>query len=496
MRVVDFDTSRKSISNIQRLNTKINDLRMDISTEQRVRKLSDDPPAMLRGLTALGDLERNKQFVKNVDHLDAYSNQTDISIGSMEETVIKIRSMAVADHTKIVNPEDRKHIALQLDSYMETIISEANQKYEGSYMFAGTKVDTNPFTVKYKTITEGKFIDYVNYIGNSDDLKKEISDNLFVKYNVTGTDIMKTGEEEFFQINQDVLKNLENDLSTTQLDQLKTIIDKKYSTSAGLSADLTPLGFTAAEIAIIQNHSGVNADYNIFETLISLRDNLLNGSLTSTRSVNMPGQPVVDSTAAISGQLGRFVITPDGALPAATQPLNPPITPPNTGRFTVNGVAVDWNTGQSIDTILQNIVTTTGTGVKSATFDATRQKIILVPEDVDTPITIDDVQGNFSAFSELRNSPNVNHNFLNAIDKIQQNLLTLRTQTGIIGQKVEDARSNLTNEQSNFETVIKDEIGADLPKSIVEMMANEKTLQGALSVTAKMNQLSLMDFLR
>jgi len=405
MRIPETIATRESMKNINNLNVKLDNLRNSISSGQRLRKLSDDPRAMFRALDASSNLEKTDQYVKNINSLEAYSATVERSLGVLDETFIRVRSMAASNGIE-TDTKLRPDLAAELDKEMELFLSTANQKHEGKFIFSGTAVDTKSFTATYT----GTRITSVNYNGNSQHLNREIGEDLSIKANVPGSDIL----------------------------------------------------------------GGVQNDASPFEIMISLRDNILSGTLTSTGSINMPGSTVTSATL----------------LGAGSPPF---IQAPSAGVVRINNVDIDW-TGATDMQDLVDTINAGGAGV-TAKFDEVRQKLLITPDDVTQPVKIEDVSGNFTDFTYTGNAPARTPQFLDLIDKSFDNIVSLRAQTGIVVQRASDAKTGLQNTQNDLKSVIKDEAGTDTASAIVDMLAYEKTLEGALNVTARIYNLKLMDYL-
>ncbi|MEQ8191608.1 MAG: flagellar hook-associated protein FlgL [Candidatus Eremiobacterota bacterium] len=405
MRIPESIAARESMRNLNNLNVKLDNIRNSISTGQRLRKLSDDPGAMFRALEASSSLEKTDQYVKNINSLEAYSATVERSLGVMDETFIRVRSMATSNGIE-TDTKLRPDLAAELDKEIELFLSTANQKHEGKYIFSGSAVETKSFTATYK----GTSITSVAYNGNSQHLKREIGEDLSIQSNVPGSDIL----------------------------------------------------------------GGVQADANPFEIMISLRDNILSGTMTGTGPINMPGSTVTGTTL----------------LGAGSPPF---IQAPAAGVVRINDVDIDW-TGATDMQDLVDTINAGGAGV-TAKFDEVRQKLLITPDDVTQPVEIEDISGNFTQFTFTGNAPARTPQFLDLIDKSFDKIVSLRAQTGIVVERALDAKEGLTETQNDLGNVIKDEAGTDLASAIVDMLAYEKTLQGALSVTARIYNLKLMDYL-
>jgi hypothetical protein len=136
--------------------------------------------------------------------------------------------------------------------------------------------------------------------------------------------------------------------------------------------------------------------------MISLRDNILSGTLTSTGSINMPGSTVTSATL----------------LGAGSPPF---IQAPSAGVVRINNVDIDW-TGATNMQDLVDTINAGGAGV-TAKFDEARQKLLITPDDVTQPVKIEDVSGNFTDFTYTGNAPARTPQFLDLIDKSFNNIV-------------------------------------------------------------------------
>ncbi len=109
---------------------------------------------------------------------------------------------------------------------------------------------------------------------------------------------------------------------------------------------------------------------------------LATASLTSTTGVNANGS-TVDSSATLASQSGTFATSPSGS-----------------GVVNVNGTNITWSSTQSLDSVLSSF---SAAGV-NATFDPNTQTITLARNPsigTGAGITVTDVSGNFTAFTNL-----------------------------------------------------------------------------------------------
>jgi flagellar hook-associated protein 3 FlgL len=83
-----------------------------------------------------------------------------------------------------LNAANRQAIASQVQGILTQTVSLANTSYQGSYLFAGTKVNTQPFTLDPATNT-------VTYNGNSGTTAVELSNGNSITANLPGDQLFQ-----------------------------------------------------------------------------------------------------------------------------------------------------------------------------------------------------------------------------------------------------------------------------------------------------------------
>lgn len=263
------------------------------------------------------------------------------------------------------------------------------------------------------------------------------------------------------------------------------------------------------------NYSSSDGSPDVFQTLIALRNTLVNGS-------------VVDQSAASINRAGAVVYGPQG-LPASPAPTT--LATPNafavapaadsTGNFslningTVNGVpgmatitlapgaAIDDGVAPPLGTSLVakiNAVSAT-TGV-SASFDAKAQKVVLTGTGsfyvTDTPSPGATGSGNLTKVLNLASQADFVQNVstqLGDIDHVLNGVLSSRSVIGSriaglgsIADQLQTALTDNTKVQSGIEDV-------DVAAAATKLSATQTALQAAYSTTNRLESKTLFDYM-
>ena len=149
-------------------------LQQQISTGEKLTTASDDPVAwaeanrLNRLQSQLGRYEDNSTLVES--RLTAM----DSSLDTIGDILQRASELAVEASEGTLSDSDRTNLAEEADQLLEEMVSQANRKYDGQYLFGGTQTATAPFEVTYN---EDGSIDSVSYAGTEEVAEVEVADS-------------------------------------------------------------------------------------------------------------------------------------------------------------------------------------------------------------------------------------------------------------------------------------------------------------------------------
>jgi flagellar hook-associated protein 3 FlgL len=148
-RVTNSMMTTTFINDIQRNLKRTTELQHQISTNKKVNSPSDDPIGADRILDYNQIIAQTDQYIKNVDDATTRANNTDTVLSQMENVLFRVRDLAVrASNEAPNNQQDLNAMGSEIDSLINQMISEANQQFDGKYLFSGNKTTTTPFIAK------------------------------------------------------------------------------------------------------------------------------------------------------------------------------------------------------------------------------------------------------------------------------------------------------------------------------------------------------------
>jgi flagellar hook-associated protein 3 FlgL len=269
-------------------------LQEQASTGSRLNRASDDPSTAYR---VLGLNSQNTSLVNYIDNLSNVLQMLDITSSIMTNlmsgfTETRTRMAQITSGT--YDDQSRQRIAEGINDILEQVVSLANTKHAGQYLFGGGNTESAPYIVQR---ANGEIIS-VTYQGSSENREIEVAPGLNSSVSYTGNDIFqsnKRGNPVFIgntgakagtgtsSVTGDTWLTVTYDGTNYKLsidngatfvtvpvggDTNQAVTDSR--TGKVLYVDSTEINSTGVEMV------SVSGTYDIFNTLISVRDILRN----------------------------------------------------------------------------------------------------------------------------------------------------------------------------------------------------------------------------
>lgn len=143
MRVTDSMISQTSIRNVNTNKNRLNVLQTQCTTGKRISRPSDDPIIAMRALRLRSTSNQITQYVKrNLPDAQSWLELTEDtldSVGNMMQYMYSELVQAASDQETL----DRAKLIESLESYKNSIYSEANADYAGRTLFSGYRTDSD-----------------------------------------------------------------------------------------------------------------------------------------------------------------------------------------------------------------------------------------------------------------------------------------------------------------------------------------------------------------
>lgn len=147
MRITNTMRANANLLSIERRGEAYGEAQRQLTTGRRVDQASDDPAASARILKLRSGLARNLQFQRNLDTARMRLGHAELSLQRVTDQLDEARAFAVQASTGTWDGEDRSLLAQEIDQILEGLVGEANRRFLGNSLYAGSQVDQQPFEI-------------------------------------------------------------------------------------------------------------------------------------------------------------------------------------------------------------------------------------------------------------------------------------------------------------------------------------------------------------
>lgn len=179
-RVTNSMSDRAVLANIESTYSQLSTTETQISSGIDLTKPSDNPYGAYQALSYTSELAANTQYQANVTSSTAWMSATDTALSSMNNALQTAQSLVIQAANGTQSQANLSAIAAQLNQLADSIKTDGNTQVGDSYIFAGTKTSTQPFTVGGAD----------TYNGNSSGISVEIGQGVSLQQNVTGDTVV------------------------------------------------------------------------------------------------------------------------------------------------------------------------------------------------------------------------------------------------------------------------------------------------------------------
>jgi flagellar hook-associated protein 3 FlgL len=269
-------------------------LQEQASTGNRVNRGSDSPSDACRILGLNSQDRMLASYKENVTELTGNLEISSTVIADMSSQLADARTLLTQIVGGIYDAEGQKRIAERLDNALEQLVSLANTKQANQYLFGGNNTSSAP----YRVVREGGTITDVCYEGSDESRSIDVAPGLDIEAYHVGDTIFRSddrGDPVFLgQTGAAVGTGTSNVRGDIWLTVDRDGTDYRISIDDGASFVTVPAGGQTNQ-AVTDSRTGrvlyvdttgihstgvelvrVPGTYDVFGTLISLRDVLLN----------------------------------------------------------------------------------------------------------------------------------------------------------------------------------------------------------------------------
>jgi flagellar hook-associated protein 3 FlgL len=265
MRVTNNTLSEAIVRQIQQLGSQQAKLQTQVATGQRIFQPEDDPTAMGRVLALESERRQISQYTDNVTRAFEVSQASFAGLQQLKKVSDRATEIGTLG-AGALSPDMARAYASEVDQLIEQALQLGNTRFRNDYLFAGTAVDTPPFTV---TRNAGGAVTAATYVGNTAQAPVQLSESSAI---APGTDGATNGGIATF---------------LTQLIALRDALTSN-NTAAVTAAQA---GLIATEDTLVSSlavHGGIQMRIDAHRTQLRDRADNLEALISSETDLDLP----------------------------------------------------------------------------------------------------------------------------------------------------------------------------------------------------------------
>lgn len=190
LRITENQTVNSMINSIQRNRQDYNKYSQQAASGLKVVEVGD---STFSG--TISELKTTSQrlsgYTNRVNSIQSYFEVQDEVLDSANSLLIRAKEIAEQGANETYDTDNRAALAAEVVQLREHLVSLANTKYQGQYIYSGTATDVPAYGVGEDTFVEGEENTKENYVyqGNEFIRKAQITDTLQIDLNTPGKDV-------------------------------------------------------------------------------------------------------------------------------------------------------------------------------------------------------------------------------------------------------------------------------------------------------------------
>ncbi len=163
------------------------ELQQTAATGVRLRRASDAPAEAFRLLGLRTESKTLTTYTENIERISDSLEVASSVLTQMGDVVARARELLTQGTSGTYSAADRQPIAQEIDGLIESLLSFANTRHGGRYLFGGSSTRTAPYVAEY----DGDRIVGVRYIGNTGTSEAPVAPGVDYPAAVVGDEIFR-----------------------------------------------------------------------------------------------------------------------------------------------------------------------------------------------------------------------------------------------------------------------------------------------------------------
>ena len=136
MRVTNSMVVNNLLSTLGKNATRLAKYQNQVATGKRITKPSDDPVGAAYSVRYNTDIEKEKQYLANIESSNEILRATETSLTSVDDVLQRMRELTISAAGAAPSESTRQSIKVELEQLREELVGLANTTYNGRYLFS------------------------------------------------------------------------------------------------------------------------------------------------------------------------------------------------------------------------------------------------------------------------------------------------------------------------------------------------------------------------
>ena len=253
-RITTQMVAQRSLADLTQAYNRLSKTQGQLSSGKRITNPSDDPYGAGHAVQLSGDLAGLSAYNRNVSDGTAWTQASDSALMNMQNLMQRARELLVEAGNDTTGQAGRNATAAEIDQLVDAVKQEANTKYAGQYIFAGSATTTTPYQISGAD----------TYAGNTASISREIGPGTTIQVNSDVSSVLGSGQGaadgKLLNTLRDISQHLRGGttadadaLRTTDLQHLDTNLDGLSTLQANVGATENRLTLASSRISDLQS---------------------------------------------------------------------------------------------------------------------------------------------------------------------------------------------------------------------------------------------------
>jgi flagellar hook-associated protein 3 FlgL len=228
---------REAGAGIETASTRLSEFQRQVSTGKRLEKPSDDPSGTATAIAERGELASVERYNRSATSVGSKLTVIDTLLTDMVDKLTNASTAVMAARGSSQSQAQREAAAQQLESVKASLFDDFNASFQGSYVFGGASVKTQPYVKDGAGVVQA-------YAGSTNEVQVDIDRNRSVKVAMNGDTMASGGGQDIFGVMDELITAAragDNDVLGAGIDKLKDAMQRVTTTQSRVGADMNTI---------------------------------------------------------------------------------------------------------------------------------------------------------------------------------------------------------------------------------------------------------------